>query len=187
MCQICDGGCNETITILDCSNCPLLTSIPDLPNLTQLDCSNCSLLVTISALPSLTRLECYKCPLLATISALPSLTELNCSNCPLLAAIPTLPSLTRLYCSYCPRLAAIPAHPRLIYIDCHGCPWLVPSNVSKLISLQWFNRRNLKYFRFKHWVTSEEGVEWIYDPDHMGGWYLKKQAVKEMNRLLNGG
>jgi hypothetical protein len=82
--------------------------------------------------------------------------------------------LTSLDCFNCPLLTTIPDN-RYTYLDNTGCPWLDQANISKLIALQTFVRKNLKYFRFKHWCKSKEGIIWIYDPNHLGGWYDKKQ------------
>jgi hypothetical protein len=110
------------------------------------------------------------------------LTALNCPNCPLLTLIPLLPNLTRLNCSNCPLLTTIPNH-RYEYLNKTGCPWLDQTNIPKLVTLQTFVRKNLKYFRFKHWCKSREGIVWIYDPTHLGGWYAKKQLEKMINKM----
>ena len=145
-----------------CSNCPLLTGIPDtLINLFNLDYDDCPLSTSIpDTLVNLTYLDCSNCPLLTSIpDTLVNLEELLCSNCPLLTSIPdTLVNLTEL--------------------DCINCPWIDKNktkNIQKLITFQRFVKKYVKYQIFSRWIKSKEGVEWIYHSDNIGGKIAKKQ------------
>jgi hypothetical protein len=53
--------------------------------------------------------------------------------------------------------------------------------LTKLITLQRFVKKNYKYFLFKRWINSREGVEWIYHPTNIGGKMAKKQLAKCFN------
>ena len=160
MCIICTGEYDKNIIRLDCPDCPLLTSIPSLPNLTHLDCSECPLLTSIPSLPNLIWLNCPECPLLTSIPSLPNLNKLNCSNCPLLTSIPSLPNLNKL--------------------DCYSCKWLnvTLKNLNNLILIQRRFHQMLKYFRFVRFIKSREFNEWFYAPDGIGGKYHKIQMEK---------
>ena len=88
MCLICETKNIEDIkhiTELNCSNCPLLQSIPkELVSLTELNCFSCPLLKCIpNELVNLIKLDCSDCPLLQSIpNEFVNLTELDCSDCP---------------------------------------------------------------------------------------------------------
>ena len=58
MCIICTKQYNNDLTILNCSGCTQVTSIPLLENLTELHCVNCINLTTIPRLEKLTDLNC---------------------------------------------------------------------------------------------------------------------------------
>ena len=60
MCVICTGEYNGE-TILDCSGCKSLTSLPSLPNVISLDCSRCTSLTSLPSLSSVTFLYCRGC------------------------------------------------------------------------------------------------------------------------------
>jgi len=45
--------------------------------------------------------------------------------------------------------------------------------------LQSFCKRNFKYFVFKHWITSREGVEWLYHP-RRGGKYVQRRMYDQL-------
>ena len=99
MCRLCTENHEDLVglTRLNCSHCPLLTSIP--PELVQL-----------------TRLNCFHCPLLTSIPPeLVRLTGLECSHCPLLTYIP--PTLVHLYyldCRLCTYLYLTKKQKRLV-------------------------------------------------------------------------
>jgi hypothetical protein len=85
----------DSLTVLECSNCPVLASLPaTLPaSLHWLNCSNLPLLSSLPAsLPaSLQTLTCSRCPLLTTLPTfLPTtLVSLQFNDCPRLAHLPT--------------------------------------------------------------------------------------------------
>ena len=67
MCIICKYGSGEIKTLdglkrLDCSDCPLLTTIPNIEGLKTLKCYNCPLLTTIPNIEGLKVLDCFSCP-----------------------------------------------------------------------------------------------------------------------------
>ncbi len=107
MCIICRKEYTDDITELNCDDCPLLQSIPLLPNLTTLDCYNCPLLQSLPLSPKLTELYCFNCPNLQSIPLLSELTYLDCSNCPkLMHCIQKIPVINTnsLYIESVPKL-----------------------------------------------------------------------------------
>jgi hypothetical protein len=82
ICQTPDISSLINLTGLDCSYCPLLTSIPDtLINLINLYCHNCPLLTSIpSNFIKLIFLNCDSCSLLTSIPS--SVVYLICYKCP---------------------------------------------------------------------------------------------------------
>jgi hypothetical protein len=211
MCIICETKDISTLVNLrrlDCYNCPLLTSIPNtLVNLINISCIGCPLLTSIpNTLVNLRTLYCDNCPLLSCIqSTFVNLIYLRCVKCPLLTSIPdTLINLTHLICTNCPLLTSIPdTFINLIELHCNGnrlitsipyistgynyyydCPWINNNktrNIQKLITLQRFVKKNLKYWRFSRWIKSREFNEWIYHPDNIGG----KMAKREIEKMFN--
>jgi hypothetical protein len=161
MCLICDGGDLSQLTTLRCFNCPLLTTIPLLPNLTALICVNCPMLTTTPLLPNLTYLSCYECPLLTTIPLLPNLTYLSCYMCPMFTTIPLLPNLTRLHCI--------------------KCPWLLnddkyDNSISNLLILQrWFKKLLFAKGLIRR---SIQITPYWYDPNAHGGFFHKKHMLE---------
>ena len=173
MCRICTDPLESLVnlTYLDCSYCPLLTSIPpELVNLTQLYCSHCPLLTSIP--PTLVKL-----------------TYLNCSNCPLLTSIPpTLVNLTDLYCFHCPLLTAIPHElVHLIALSCYGCPWLVrnaaayPLHLPAVSRIQTWFKRGTKQ-AFKRYIRTRAFNEWFWAGDAAGGRVHKRHMEWTMKR-----
>ena len=66
MCIVCDYNSGEIkslegLEILNCSHCPLLTTIPHIEGLKRLHCSHCPLLTTIPHIKGLKRLHCCYC------------------------------------------------------------------------------------------------------------------------------
>jgi len=45
--------------------------------------------------------------------------------------------------------------------------------------LQSFCKKNFKYFVFKHWIKSLEGVEWLYHPKR-GGKYVQRTMYNQL-------
>ncbi len=213
MCQICEARQNNRVgefvnlTRLNCSNCPLLTSIPDtLVNLTHLHCYNCPLLSSIpNSLVNLYYLDCDKCPLVASIpDTLADLTFLYCSNCPLLTSIPdtlvnlatlvcvycplltsipdTLVNLTALYCSNCPLLTSVP----VATAYCYGCYWLPqndpmpPSRAARVTVIQRWARRSRKGRLLSRWIKTRGFNEWFYAPKGIGG----SMHIRKLSKFL---
>ena len=172
------------LTYLDCRNSHLLTNIPStFINLTYLDCSRCPILTSIpNTFVNLRHLNCNNCPLLPNIpNTLVNLTCLNCNSCCLLTCIPnTLVKLKILNCCNCHMLINTPQYYKIKYFY-HNSSWIDPNktnNIQKLITLQRFVKKNLKYWIFSRWIKSREFNEWIYHPDNIGGKMAKKQIEK---------
>jgi hypothetical protein len=123
MCIICTMSDYTTLInlkTLNCSDCPLLTSIPNtLVNLTRLGCVNCPLLTSIpDTLINLKIVDFISCPLLTSIpDTLVNLKIISCFNCPLLTSIPdTLVNLKIISCFNCPLLYLPAKYEKLTYI-----------------------------------------------------------------------
>jgi hypothetical protein len=180
-------SCDDTfinLKRLDCYDCLSLINVSySLINLNCLNCFNCPLLTSIpNTLVNLIILECSYCPLLTSIpNTLVNLGELNCCYCPLLTNIPnTLVNLIYLDCRSSSLITSISNN--IKYLECENCPWIDKyvrrDNIRKLITLQRFVKRNLKYWIFSRWIKSRGGVEWIYHPDNIGGKIAKKRIEK---------
>lgn len=52
-------------------------------------------------------------------------------------------------------------------------------NTRKIVD---FAKRNFKYFVFKRWISSKEGVEWLYHPKRGGKYIEKNMMYKLRNR-----
>ena len=66
MCIVCDYNSGEIkslegLEILNCSHCPLLTTIPHIEGLKRLHCSHCPLLTAIPHIEGSEVLDCYNC------------------------------------------------------------------------------------------------------------------------------
>jgi len=86
----------QNLTLLNCNDAPLITSLPDMPNLKELYCYN----TQITKLPYL-----------------PKLTILNCYNTQI-SSLPDLPKLSVLYC-YNTQITKLPYLPNLLYLECN--------------------------------------------------------------------
>ena len=144
----------HSLKALDCSNCPLLTTLPELPQ-------------------SLAHLVCYNCPLLTTLPELQqSLEGLLCSNCPLLTTIPELPqSLTWLDCDNCPNLIFIPES-ALKYISSELLE-TINSNY-----LKWRQEQALNLFSSKTGLLYEDLIRKTWHPDRVVDWCWDTEEVK---------
>ena len=81
MCVICKNDRLEGLQILDCSDCPLLTSVPHIEGLQKLYCYNCPLLTSVPQIEGL-RLNCFGCKWLKTDSNFnESITKLKLLQC----------------------------------------------------------------------------------------------------------
>jgi Leucine-rich repeat (LRR) protein len=152
MCRICTGEYDENTTVLYCSGCQQVTSIPDtLINLRELHCSYTNVtsipstlvnlrylyctntnVTLIPNLPNLRRLYCTDTNITSIPSTLVNLQDLVCRNT-LVLFIPNLPNLRRLYCKNT-SVTSIPLG--LQYSSSDNCPWLVLENITKLIPIQ---------------------------------------------------
>jgi hypothetical protein len=85
-------------------------------------------------------------------------------------------------------LTSVPNIIGLKELDYFDCPWInrgknpeYENNISKLITLQRFCKKNFRYFIFKRWVKSQEFNEWFYAPENVGG--IKHKKI--MERILS--
>ena len=166
MCLICKGRISEVKEELNCSGCPLLREIPNITGLKVL--------------------QCYGCVLLTEIPVIPGLEELICSGCPLLTEIPNITGLKVLVCSGCPLLTEIPNIIGLEDVYCYNCPFLPqnPKNrISQGLKLQRWIKKNFKFFVFLKWIKSNEGKEFLYHPDNIGGRIEKVKMRKTLQSL----
>jgi hypothetical protein len=64
------------LQILNCDNCPNLTTIPQISGLKTIDCSYCPNLFYIPVIPGLKKLSCCECPSLT----IPEIIDLKVFN-----------------------------------------------------------------------------------------------------------
>jgi uncharacterized paraquat-inducible protein A len=207
MCIICGNEDLDGLKTLDCSDCPLLTNIPQINGLQTLSCYNCPLLTSVPRIDGLRKLYCFKCPLLTNIPLINSLQTLICRNCPLLTNIPHINGLQTLYCCQCHLLTNIPQINGLRRLSCYGCRSLTGLNITsdfqflqtndciwlsnhpdfnesikKLIKLQkWFKRL---YLGKKLRKLIPQLIPLYYHPDAKGGYFDKLEIVKFVRDLL---
>jgi Leucine-rich repeat (LRR) protein len=155
MCQVCTGKYDNNTTLLHCTGCQQVTSIPpNLPNLIYLYCYNTKITSIPSTLVNLQYLHCSNTKVTTIPSTLVNLRELYCGNT-LVLFIPNLPNLTYLSCKNT-SVTSIPLGIQTSYSD--NCKWLVPENITKLIPIQ-------KRFKNKYRLRrSNELLEYFY-PD----------------------
>src|SRR5947199_266313 len=151
MCIICKNKKLKGLKILDCSNCPLLTSIPQIEGLQTLYCCNCPLLTTIPQIKGLQILDCWNCSFLTTVPQIEALQVLNCSNCPMLTTVPQIEGLI---------------------VICFDCKWLKTDiyfneSITKLKIIQsWFKKILLSKRLMK---LIPQLIPLYYHPDAKGG------------------
>jgi hypothetical protein len=178
MCKACTSKPGELkhVKYLCCSDCPLLTGIPNIIGLKTLYCRNCPLLTHIPNIVGLNTLDCRACPLLTSIPHIVGLEIILCSYCPLLTSIPNIFGLKILDCSDSRLLTSIPNIDSLIELDCLECPWInnnkdYTNNIAKLTILQkWFKRTRLVKNIIKR---SMQIVPYWWAPDAHGGYFHK--------------
>lgn len=135
MCRICNTTQHAGLTQLVIVDCPALTVIPIIQDLTDLDIHNCPLITKISNM--LCILEISKSSRFRNF--MQKLTTLYIMNCPLLTAIPHIQGLTTLYIDTCPKLTVIP--------NIQGLTTLGISNCLKLKdTYQKKKKRNIKQY-----------------------------------------
>jgi hypothetical protein len=137
---------------IDCSNCYVLTYIPDIPVIKSLNVNNCINLQSISSgMNSLAKLSCCNTkiesiPSLVSLqelnisdtnvssisSDISSLVILNCNNCPYITDFDNInmTNIQKLSCRRCQSITHIPANmPFLQLLDFSGCPSITTMNV----------------------------------------------------------
>jgi len=175
---------NINLITLNCSFCTFLTSLDlqDNINLTKLECSHCTSLTSLDLRNNinLNILECNYCRSLTSLD-LRNLKELGCNSCRTSLDLRNNKNLTTLSCYSCRSLTSLDLPKKykdcINYSDCH---WIsqnedFSNNLQRLIKLQRWYRKLLviKYMK------SQEFIEWIYNPNNMGGYLHKKKLLKE--------
>ena len=116
---------------------------------------------------------------------------LDCYGCSNLTSIPNIQELKQLSCSNCPKITSIPNIQGLKYLDCWGCPWIpnrndeYKSNIEKLIIIQQWARKWLRFIRLRNFIKSREFVEWYYHPDNRGGIISKRIIESSISEVQN--
>jgi len=203
MCIICTGEIDEnlnTLTRLNVSNCESLTSeklqeiLVQCKNLETLDCSFCTYLTSLDLRSNinLTTLSCVYCTSLTSIDLRSSegvtskgcvnLKTLYCYNCESLTSLDLreCKNLLESYLFNCSILTFLQYNDlKSIYPCFIGSPWIsqnrnFSSNLQSLIKIQ----RWCKRMRLVKYMKSQEFVEWIYNPNNIGGKYCKKSIQK---------
>ena len=197
MCIVCDSKIENNgyqklqgLEILDCSGCPLLTSVPEIKGLKKLYCYSCPKLTSIPEIIGLKELVCYSCPNLTSIPHIQGLKELYCYDCQKLTFISNIQGLKILNCSNCPLLTFIPIIKGLEWLYCYHCPWIptqnneYKSNIEKLTTIQQWTRKWLRFTRLRNFIRSREFVEWYYHPDNRGGIISKQMISQELTTMM---
>ena len=195
---------------LNCCDCTRLTKIPLLPGLKKIWCTGCTNLTEIANIPGLRLIWCTRCVKLTEIPNIVGLEDLWCPSCTGLTEIPNIIGLEDLWCSGCVKITSIPniiglktircekclllteiptfpnIH-RWMNLNCSDCPWLPQNPKNKIhqgLKLQRWIKNNFRFFVFKHWISSVEGKEFLYHPNHIGG-RIEKSKMKKTLLSLN--
>jgi hypothetical protein len=80
MCIICKGEYNGE-THLYCGDCTSLTSLPDIPNVTNLYCNGCTLLTALPEMPNMRYLYCHICTSITSLPDMSNITHFYCDGC----------------------------------------------------------------------------------------------------------
>ena len=95
-----------------------LTHLPLWPNVTMVWCSNCPLLVQLQEWPNVTYVFCSNCPKLTQLPLWPNVIEVNCDSCLKLMQLPLWPNIRSVSCYNCPKLIHLPLWTNVKRIDC---------------------------------------------------------------------
>jgi len=176
----------SNITELDCNFCNIIELPANLINLKTLSCTDCTGLTLLpDTFTQLTMLDCERCVNLISLpNTFSNLTYLDCVGCISLTEIPnTYISLVILYCYYCIHLVKVPYNVENISCDNwlnHHHNYKYNFTIQKIKFLQNWFRRNIRYWIFKRWIKSEEGVKWIYDSSRIGGKVSKLNIMQSI-------
>jgi len=190
------------LTFLDCSNTNI-SMFPKSPNLKELYCDNNPNIIQIPTF--LKKLKIVFCRNNINLKYFPTnciLPMLDCSGCRSLLKIPQLyiknknSKLKYLNTnlegsngySQNKIITVIDEYDDIISkFTVNRCPWLnytqkgnnyFMNNLSKLKILQAWYRKNIKFWRFKIWIKSKDGLEWLYNPDNIGGKIVKRNIMQ---------
>jgi hypothetical protein len=183
MCIICKQKNLDGLKILDCSNCHLLTNIPQINGLQKLFCYNCPLLRNVPHINTLDTLFCSDCPLLDNIPLINGLKTLDCSKCPKLTNVPD--GLQKLWCNGCRLLTRLDLKNNT-WLGAYGCVWLkrdpnFNESIKKLVILQrWFRSMSLS-LRLKRLIP--QIIPLYYHPDAKGGYFDKLSIMRYFEQL----
>jgi len=170
---------NKYIEHISCIECQYLSSINlrSNINLTTLWCNDCTSLTSLDLQEciNLTTLRCYNCISLTSLDLLSNsegVTSLGCIN------------LVTLWCYNCTSLTSLKFCKKLKSLCLRNCRWIsqnddFSSNLQRLTKIQrWYRRLVLiKY------IKSREFVEWIYNPNNIGGKFCKKNLLREISEM----
>jgi len=159
----------KQLKVLSCYWCMSITSLDlrENKNLKIVGCTTCESLTSINLQENI-NLETLSCPNCI------SLTNLDVQKCN---------KLKQLFCHGCRSLTILKytiVQYENVNIVLNNCTWIFqcpgfPSNLQNLIKLQRWYRRILiiKYLK------SQEFIEWIYNPNNIGGRLHKVKLLKE--------
>jgi hypothetical protein len=174
-------------------------------SLESLDIARVPKLKSITGLPySMTKIFCYDCPQLEILQGCRSVNDIRLvqisikelsldyankvivSKCPRLQKIEIRnKGLSNLNCSECAILTELKLFEDVLpmIFQCKDSPWLnyngkYKDSLKKLIILQKFCRKNMKYFIFRNWIKSEKFAKWFYHPENYGGKIHKMKMTK---------
>ena len=162
MCIICRFRSGEekvdtTITVLDCSGCKNLTTIPELSELVNLEwvtldgCTNLTSLPDLSGLVNLSGIYCKGCTSLTSLpdlSGLVNLLGIYCQGCTSLTSLKDLSGLVNLQwldCTGCTSLTSLPDLSGLVSLEelcCSGCKSLTSLPDLSGLMLEWLDTSN---------------------------------------------
>jgi len=186
------------LTILNCSR----TNIIEIPNtfinLIKLYCNSTNITSIPNTFINLELLSCNDCKELIEIPInLIKIKYLYCNYTNITKIPDTFINLIDLDLFFCRNIIRIPKldyH----YLDITKNIWLDSEfyssysnnyhtnyydiNLKKLKILQKWFRKNLKFWIFKRWIKSEEGVKWLYNPNNIGGKITKINIMRSINK-----
>lgn len=175
------SGNFPSLEALDFSDCKFLTEISgNFPKLEKLECGGCTELQILPEMCNLKYLELRSSKVQEISGNFPHLEYLCCIDCSMLKKISgNFPKLTRVFCSGCTILLQFSGNfPESMLDNSYygGCPFLnypknykYSKNIHNLSILQKFVRKYQRYRKFVRYTNSREFIEWIYDPDRIGG------------------
>lgn len=211
MCRICRNEIdyNQKTPELDCSGCPNLTKIPNIPGLRSIWCVRCPKLTEIVApaglyylncieCKSLTQIPqisgylfCISCPKLTKISITGGISIIHCDGCISLTHILyddfSCNSFRNFSCNRCRNLIQTPSGIDNLFGN-YGCPWLnhrsnqgYEENIKKLVILQRWMKRLIVRKRLVRMIPRLMPL--YYHPLAKGGYFHKKHMLEFVDSM----